>query len=103
MLPGPEIAPHREEEELKIAPVAEPGQDAMVASPDGEPAGDAANPELDPAHLGHGVHAHGDDVGHGVHAHGDDGGGMHVGDAALPAPSRTGAGLGGLQIGDTRF
>lgn len=91
MLPGPDIAPDREEE-LEIAPAVEPQPDAAVASPERDPAGDAAAPELDPAHLGHGVHAHG-----------DDGGGMHVGDAALPGPSRTGAGLGGLQIGDTRF
>lgn len=102
MLPGPDIAPDRQEE-LEIAPAAEPQPDAAVASPERDPMDDAAvserdpmdddaAPEWDPAHLGHGVHAHG-----------DDGGGMHVGETALPGPSRTGAGLGGLQIGDTRF
>jgi hypothetical protein len=90
MLPGSDIAPDREEE-LEIVSAAELQPDAIGASQERDPAGDAAAP-LDPAHLGHGVHAHG-----------DDGGGMHVGDAALPGPSRTGAGLGGLQIGDTRF
>ena len=49
---------------------------------------------LDPKHLGHGVHARGQS---------SSSTGMHVEDAALPSPNHTGAGLGGIQIGDSRF
>jgi len=50
--------------------------------------------QLDPHHLGHGVHARGDR---------SPVAGVHVDDAALPSPNHTGAGLGGMQIGDSRF
>jgi len=47
---------------------------------------------LDPKHLGHGVHVHSTDVQ-----------GMHIEDSALPSSGHTGAGLGGMQIGERRF
>lgn len=71
-----------------------PVEDA-VNSDRPEAAGDgAAIPDLDPRRLGHGVHARGSSSGSA---------GMHVEDAALPSPNHTGAGLGGIQIGDSRF
>jgi hypothetical protein len=93
MSSNPEIA-FGDDGEEPAAPANE-----AAAQPDAAPANEAAlqpgaaSPELDPVHLGRGVHVRGD----------GDVAGVHVDDAAMPSRSHTGAGLGGLQIGETRF